>query len=491
MKKIRILCLFVMMVLMLTATAWAEEPPATEMTIPPETTLPSETTIPPETTRPMETEPEAIPTELIIETEHIYDGMEQAYCDGYIPTCKNGYVRIVLPLCCNGSLRADRLTASLTLDSGAFVAANYEKTFALQQVQFGEETMDVFLVDFTLELAEERQNGTYPVSVQVDACDPAGMPIQWSYTIYVTISDVPAETAPPATEPEKPTAEPVVYISRCVTVPETVVAGAEFAVTLTLKNSLTTKSVRNLMVTVDTGDLQIELLEDSNIFQIDRIEAGGEAELTIFCRSEGDIPAGKYPMQFRFSYDSSKTLGLSSGGSAIVEITQPARLELTATRFPEYVTVGETVPLSLQVINMGHDTVYNVRCAVSGLGLSPDSTGYIGTMAAGSSAQTEIGLYIMALNTAEGNENGTPYGTTDGTVTLLFEDSAGQEHQQELKFRTTVDRAPVILQTEIPVEEQEREAFTQWWAVILILGGVSVACVIGAVRSRRKGGVSA
>lgn len=174
-----------------------------------------------------------------------------------------------------------------------------------------------------------------------------------------------------------------------------------------------------------------------------------------------------------------------------MEISQPSRMELIASRFPDSVTVGETVPLSLQVMNMGRDTVYNVRCTVSGIGFSPDSTGYIGTMAAGTSSQTEIGLYIMALNTTEGNENGSPYGPTGGIVTLLFEDSTGMEHQQELSFRTTVNRAPIILQTEIPLEEQEREAFTQWWSVILILGGVTVVCVIGAILSRRKGGVSA
>ena len=74
-----------------------------------------------------------------------------------------------------------------------------------------------------------------PVAVNVDAFDSMGNAVAFSHTIFVTISDVPAETAPPAQGPEKPTAEPVVYISKCVTIPETVVAGEEFALTLTLK----------------------------------------------------------------------------------------------------------------------------------------------------------------------------------------------------------------------------------------------------------------
>ena len=63
--------------------------------------------------------------------------------------------------------------------------------------------------------------------------------------------------------------------------------------------------------------------------------------------------------------------------------------------------------MSLQVMNMGRDPMYNVRCTVSGFGFAPSNTGYIGTMDAGSSATTEVELYIIALNASKGNENGS------------------------------------------------------------------------------------
>lgn len=469
--------------LLTVASAAAVSAEETEPTVPtqsPETTAPSETTV-----------PESVPTELSIETEHIYDGMERAYCDGYIPDCEDGFVRLVLPLQCSGSLWEQQVTASLVLDGGAFVAANYEKTFHLEQVvpEGGGEAQAVYLVDFTVELSEDRQNGVYPVAVQISALDSALVPVEKTVTLYVTITDGPAETKPP--EPEKPTAEPVVYISKCTVNPEQVLAGTEFALTLTLKNSLTTKSVRNLLVRVDTGNLQLSLAEDGNVFQIDRISSGGEEELTLLCRSDANITAGKYAMQVSFQYDSSEALNLASSGAAMVEIRQPSRLELVTQRFPESVTVGETVPLSLQVLNMGRDAVHNVRCSVSGPGLSPSNTGYIGTMAAGSDAQTDIDLYIMALNTSPGNEQGSSYGPTQGTLTLTYEDAAGQEYQQETRFQTTVNRAPIQLQAEHPVEEQEKTAAGQWWNGVVVLGGVGIACIIGTILARRRSRVSA
>ena len=348
----------------------------------------------------------------------------------------------------------------------------------------------MYLVDFTVTLSDDRQNGTYPVTVQLSAHDAQGVSVEASHTLYVTITDVPEATEPPATEPEKPTAEPVVYIAGTTVTPDPVLAGEEFLLTLKLKNSLTTKSVRNLLVTVDTGNLQLELLEEGNVFQIERIGAGSEEELPLLLKADPSIPAGKYTLHFSFRYDSSEVLNLSSSGTAIVEIRQPSRMELVTTRFPDSVTVGESIPLPLQVMNMGKDTVYNVRCTVSGIGLSPSNTGYIGTMAAGTSAQTDMEVYIMALNTSEGNEQGSPYGPTAGTITLLYEDASGQEHQQESRFQTTVNRPIVVLQTEIPEEEQEKEAAMQWWAVVLILGGVGLACIIAAFLARRRAKVS-
>ena len=191
------------------------------------------------------------------------------------------------------------------------------------------------------------------------------------------------------TAPEVATAEPVIYISGSRVEPEKAMAGEEFTLTVTLKNSLTTKIVRNMLVKVDTGNLHINLLEDSNVFQIDKIPAGGEAELTVHFGTDSSLPAGKYPLNFTFNYDSSKTLNLSSSGTTLVEIQQPANMKLVMPRFADSVTVGETIPVTFQVMNMDRDPMHNVRCVVSGFGFAPSNTGYIGTMGGGNLSNNE------------------------------------------------------------------------------------------------------
>lgn len=455
--------------------------PSTDPTDPStEPTLPSAPDLPEST----------IPTALTIDTENIYDGMDKAYEDGYVPRTENGFMYIVLPMLSNGNIYQNRIKVSLGLGSGAsspFVMANYEKTFELETVtpKNSNEEKELFLIEFTVRLSSERINGVYPVAVNISGYDDSGTPIDCSYTIYVTITDGKTnQVTQPA--PEVATAEPVVYISNRVVQPDKVMAGEEFTLTVTLKNSLATKSVKNMLVKIDTGNLHINLLENANVFQVDKIPAGGETELTFRLGSDASIPAGKYNLNFTFNYDSSKTLNLSSSGSTIVEIHQPANMELVMPRFSQSVTVGETIPLSLQVMNMGRDPMYNVRCTVSGFGFAPANTGYIGTMDAGFSATTEVELYIIALNASQGNENGSQYGDTVGTVTLIYEDETGQEYRQETQFETTVNRPVVEVAQTASGEDADEKAAGQWWISVLILGGVILAAGFGFVLIKRK-----
>ena len=134
--------------------------------------------------------------------------------------------------------------------------------------------------------------------------------------------------------------------------------------------------------------------------------------------------------------------------------------------------------------------MYNVRCVVSGYGLVPSNTGYIGTMEAGTSKTTKVELYIIALNASEGNENGPQYGNTTGTVTLIYEDETGQEYSQEATFDTTVNRPVVQLPQNNSEEEKEEQRVSSWWISVSILGGVSFAAVgtILFIRSKKHRG---
>lgn len=466
----------------------------TTTTDPSDPSDPSNPTAPTKPTEPTEPSLPQIPTVLEIDSSHVYSGMDMAYEDGYLPRISGGVMKIVLPLKCSSSLWDDKLDTSISLDTSAsspFVVENFRKTFYLESVtpKNSSESQEVYLVAYEIQLSDERRNGTYPVAITTSGFDASGNAITTTFTLYITITDGKIEKiAQPVVD--TPTAEPVVYISKTVLEPTTAQAGESFTMTVTLKNSITAKYVRNMLVTVDTGNVQIDLEEDSNIFPIEKIDRGGEVELTLHFSTEPAIPSGKYPISFSFKYDSSKTLNLSSTGATVVEIQQPANMELVMPRFADSVSVGESVPVTFQVMNMGRSSMYNVRCVVSGFGLVPSNTGYIGTMEAGTSKTTKVELYIIALNASSGNENGQQYGDTTGTVTLIYEDETGQEYSQEASFDTTVNRPVVQLPQNDSEEEKAEQRAGSWWVSISILGGVILAAVgtILFVRGKKRRG---
>lgn len=461
-----------------------ELPASLNVVIPqPETpsTQPTNPTAPTQPEAPTEPSLPQIPTVLEIDSRHIYSGMDMAYEDGYLPRINDEVMTIVLPLKCSGVLWGNKLDTSLALDTSAnspFVVENFRKTFPLESVtpENAGEPQEIYLVTYDIRLSDGRRNGTYPVTVNTAGFDASGNAITTTFTLYITITDGKIEKIPQPVV-DTPTAEPVVYISKTVLEPGTAQAGEAFTMTVTLKNSITTKYVRNMLVTVDTGNVQIDLDEDSNIFPVAKIDKGGDVELTLHFSTEPAIPSGKYPINFSFKYDSSKTLNLSSNGSTVVEIQQPANMELVMPRFPDAVSVGETVPVSFQVMNMGRSSMYNIRCVVSGFGLVPSNTGYIGTMEAGTSKNTKVELYIIALNASSGNENGQQYGNTTGTVTLIYEDETGKEYRQEATFDTTVNRPVVQLPQNNTEEEKAEQRAGSWWLSVSILGGVILAAV--------------
>ncbi len=435
-------------------------------------------------TVPEPTEKPQFPTQLEIDTTHIYSGMSAAYENGYAPLVNGNWVHIVLPLVPTGNLHQNEIKASLNPSgSTAFVPTNYEKKVTLQSHTPKNDTQPVhlFMVEFDVELSDSRTNGVYPLTIQISGFDDNAQPISISYPFQVTISDSPLPAPPKPKGPEWPTPDPVIYIANSKIEPEQVMAGEDFTVTVTLKNSLTSKSVSNMMVRVDPGNLQVTLQEKSRTFQVKKLGAGEETEMSIKFHSDQSIPAGKYNLGFQFTYDSGKVMKINSNDTVTVNIQQPANMELVMPRFASSVTVGETIPLNLQVMNMGRGRMNNVRCVVSGFGFAPANTGYIGAMEAGSSSSTKVDLYIVALNTCEGNEDGEQYGDTTGTITLIYEDDSGKEFQQTEEFTTTVKRPIVQISLNDHETEKQEKANQVWWYVILILGGVILAAVIGFI----------
>lgn len=432
---------------------------------------------------------------LCLDNQNMYEGMTSAYKDGYQPVVKDGKATIVVPLLCDGKLKQDTLTATVELgntESSPFVYRNYEKNFArkVEPINGTEETREVFLISFSIDLIEKRYNGIYPITIQIRGADENGGEIQQSYTSYVVITDgIDPNTVDNdmnddlvgVREEEKPTSAPIVLISKSTVNVEPVKAGEDFEAIVTLKNTSTTKSVQNMVVTVSVPSSDFELKNESNTIFVGNLGCGKTTDISLIVHVSKSVIDGNYPFEVAVNYDDPKANTLSSSGVFQVTVEQSLSVKLTMPGVQKEMTVGDTIPMTFQVMNLGRSSIYNVRCDVACNGLSQTKTAFIGNMEGGTAGEGTLNLFVLPM---EGDQ---AYGKTSGIVTLTYEDSFGNEQSQEFPFETTIMEKPEIF-VDQQTQEQEQERAAQWWSSILVIAGIIliIGCSAGAYYMGRK-----
>lgn len=430
-----------------------------------------------------ETNPGITSGTLKIDDANVYDGMGKAYKDGYEPVISGNTANIIIPLKAEAEADFDSVTASLNLGdttTSPFVYKNYQKTFqkTTEFINGTENTADIFLVRFELELSADRYNGIYPVEVQAFTGSGINAAFQ-SFTVYVRITDgkeTETETEAPMPETEeKPTSQPIMMISKSKVEPKTVMAGEDFEVKAVLKNTSKIKDIQNMALTVTWSSPDITLLEDSNMFYIDYIGAGQTKEMTFKCTAGTKTADGKYEMKLDMSYDTLKAETLTSSGSIQVAVVQPMEVKLEVGDIPTEVNAGDSLSVPLQVLNLGRGKIYNVRCAMDVPGLISDTSVFLGNMEGGSAASGELKVFAGTKKMNSDMTEASPYGPTSGKIELIYEDENGKEYTSQYDVATTINELKIDAAS--GETEEKEDVKTQWWiavlagAVIIIAGG--------------------
>lgn len=437
---------------------------------------------------------------LSVDNQNIYEGMERAYKSGYTPTVTDKEAVIVLPLTAEGELKDNRLTASLDLgdvSASPFVYKNYQKDFTLEEKEINgtQQKKEVYYVRFDLALSSERSNGIYPVVIQISAADAGGAAISQSFTTYVTIANGKSQSGEGISQGDgggslggteaKPTSAPIVLVSGYTVNPGTVTAGEPFSVDVTLYNTSNKKAVQNMVVTVSMESPDFTLTNDSNTFYIARLGTEESTTLTLTYDTNLNAADGQYTISLAMSYDDLDATTLTSSGEISVSLKQKLRVELTMPAISSTVKAGDTLPLEFQFLNLGRSKVYNVRCDVSGYGLKATSTAFMGDMEPGTGGTASLNLFISSKDMSEGYTGTEKYGNTEGTVTLTYEDAAGEEYTQEYPFQTKIEE-PVVPSSGDNQEEEKPAG--QWWISVAVLLGILAAAVLGFFLKHRRAG---
>ena len=433
------------------------------------TSSPAETQTPTITPKPTP-EPTPVVDQLIIDSRNLYEGMDRTYAQGYVPRIVNGRAYIILPLL--GETYDGKVT--ITADLGAtanspFIFGNYSQTV-------GGWGRYVFVLE--IPLLSERINGSYPVTLKADYLDVLGQQKQQTFTVYVTITD--GKNPPdPNDVPKQEVEKPELFISECTVDPGTVGGEQEFSVSVTIDNigAIRARSVRLSYGSEAAGIVPVET---NSAMHLPNIASGKSETVSFKLRTTKDVLAGEQPFYITLDYVDLYGGVYTNTRTFLVHVTQPAEMSYDPVSLPKEVTAGETVSLPANVFNIGKSTLRNVSVNLTGAGLFPTSSVFLGDIQPGEAGYGEMKVFIGMLSMTEGYTES--YGKTTGTYTISYTDDAGETYTAEQQLSTEI-KQPVIAgektDAEKQAEEEQKRAMSQWW--ISALAAFAAIAIIVAV----------
>ena len=430
-------------------------------------TPPAETQAPVTTPEPTP-EPTPVADKLIIDSWNLYDGMDKTYQQGYVPRIVNGCCYIIFPLI--GETYDGKVTVTADLGATAdspFVFGNYSQTAA----GWGR-----YVFMFEIPLVKGRINGSYPVTLKADYLDVLGQQKQQSFTVFVTVSDGKKPKDPDAKEAAE---KPELFISACEISPNTVTGGDEFTATVTIDNigAIRARSVRLSYGSEAAGIIPADT---NSAMHLENIASGESATVSFALRTTGDVLAGEQPFYVTLDYVDLYGGVYTNTRTFLVRVTQPAEMTYDAISLPKSVTAGETFTLPANVFNIGKSPLRNVTVNLTGAGLFPTSSVFLGDIQPGQAGYGEMKVFVGMLSMTEGYTES--YGKTTGVYTISYKDDAGEEYAVSVDFATEIQK-PVIegekTDAEKKAEEEQKRAMSQWW--ISALAAFAVIAIIVAV----------
>ena len=363
--------------------------------------------------------------------------------------------------------------------SGDLMIADNSVTYPLIPLRGG----DVAFFDVVVRGLEQIGSAAQSLEISLHyTYEKNGATLQGSSTHTVPLS---AQVTEPETDtPPMAASVPNLIVSSYDFGGEKLFAGTAFDLTLQFRNTSAIKRVENIVMTVKP-DSALAITSSSNSFHYASLDPGGEQLQTINLQVLPDAPSAPATVSLHFSYeyvDNDSRQSVTAEQSISLPVYQLDRFELTQENAYVDAWQFEESFLTLQYVNKGKSTVYNVSAELVGEIGAMSRIQNIGNVEAGKSGTID---FIITPEMA---------GQTSCMLVITYEDDAMQVMTKEFTFDVFVNEAYVpefYPEEEMPGIMEEAEPQRPGW-VIPAAAAAAVALVVLvivlAVRKKKKAG---
>lgn len=304
--------------------------------------------------------------------------------------------------------------------------------------------------------------------------DPAEQsPEPETVIVYVTVPAEPEPETEPSTTADR--SAPRLMVTDYTLEPEYLSPGTAGKLIVTLKNTNNRRAIFNLKLTLsdDSGDL---IQSGINTRFVNAVYTGGtytlEAELT----ARHNAAVGRHSLTLTAEYEDGDFQSYSSSDTLYVDVRQTADLSFSGAELPAKIAEGDTVTVTLTLMNTGKARLSNCRADFEIPGLVGGGTAFGGDLAPGESK-------TVSANLRAGSER---LGETKGTIAVTYEDEYGKTYKKTADVSAEIEKR---VEVAAPPAEETKKALP-WWlygsAGLLLGGGAAFGVTYAVFASKQR-----
>ena len=281
---------------------------------------------------------------------------------------------------------------------------------------------------------------------------------------------------------------PRVIITGFDTTPAEVYAGDTFDLTLHLQNTSKRTAVSNMQIdlTTPTAGKDTESTYEaflptsgSNTLYVDRIGAGGSADVNIEMTAKADLSQKPYQIAVNMAYEDQNYQAYTASSNVSIPIKQEARFEIGEIEaMPDNLTVGQQSNIMFSIFNTGKTVLYNVQVKFEGEGISGGDS-FIGKLDSGATGNVDA---MINADAPGGGENAVK-------ATVYYEDEAGNVKTSEKYFTLYINdfvEEDMGYMEDFPEEPKGPGKLLILFIVIIILAIIITVVIIILKKKKKK-----
>ena len=389
-----------------------------------------------------------------IDPRQVLYGMNRSWLQGYTPSVSNNVLNLVLPILSDRAEGA--IQAELIMPDERVSPFKPQTMFV--RVQRGDS--GTWAVRLSLEMYADRRNGDYPCVLRLTGTGRAGEALRADIPYTLRIRDG-ADT------------DEALYLA-LENVTADLKLGEDGAVTARLTNPCQTVAYEriSLRVTDPAGDV---IPQTVDLLRAPDLGPGESASIRFPVKVLPKASVSPHRLQFQLEWTA---LGkaVTQSESYTLPVTQEIRLEQGGLKMASSVVAGDSVTLSLPLMNMGRGSVVNVLATVSLPGIADRQSVLVGTIGPGETRQAQITL-TPGKNVS---------GDFSGVLTVTAADEDGNPASLSLPVSLTVEKPPAAEKAPDAAQESPEEAPLLPLLLGAGCGALLIALVLQGALLRRK-----